>query len=258
MVHKSFRPGVASSMVPLARASTVDLIAAELRSAIYSGALPVGSSLREVEISAQLGVSRSPLREAAQRLIQEGTLTAVPGRGLRVSMIPADQVADLYVARLAIETQAVRMLTAEPSDAAHAQSVSAIERAFGELEQASERGEAWEIGDADLAFHQLLVDAARSPRLSKAMMTLALETRIASLSASEGYSVRRSISPTYTMLIEALRARDGAAAISALQQQFDGAVRRLKGEDDSVDTVEIETEDEPQEFEPLVTDGLEA
>ena len=258
MKLKSFRPGTASSMIPLARASTVDLIATELRAAIFSGALPVGTALREVEISSQLGVSRSPFREAAQRLVQEGLLTAVPGRGLRVTVISADQVADLYVERLAVEAQAVRALVREPSPDAHAQQLASIEAAFGELERASARGEAWEIGDADLAFHQTLVDAARSPRLSKAIVRLATETRIASLSATEGYSVRRSISPTYRALIAALQVRDEARAIAELEQQFDGAVRRLRGEDDSVDTVETETGDEPQEFEPLPIDGLEA
>lgn len=257
MALSSFRTGAPSFVFPLARASTVDLIATELRVAIFSGALPVGSALREVEISAQLGVSRSPLREAAQRLVQEGLLTAVPGRGLRVTVIPSDQVADLYVERLAVEAQAARVIAAEPDPAQHAERLSEIEQAFTELERVSGLDNAWEIGDADLAFHQRLVDAARSPRLSKSMMTLAFETRIASLSAAEGYSVRRSVSPTYRRLIDALRGRDAGAALAALEQQFDDAVRRLVGDDHTVDTVETETENEPQEFEPLHTGSIE-
>jgi len=256
MALSSFRAGAPSSVFPLARASTVDLIATELRAAIFSGALPVGSSLREVEISTQLGVSRSPLREAAQRLVQEGLLTAVPGRGLRVTVIPPAELVDLYIERLAIEAQAVRIIC-ESSDAILAERIVAIEAAAEALRQASARGEAWEIGDADLSFHQILVDAARSPRLSRAMMTLAYETRIASLSASDGYSVRRSVSPTYLTLIEALRSREIDSAVAALAQQFDDAVRRLSGDDDSVDTIETETENEPQQFEPLATDALE-
>ena len=83
------------------RPSTVDLIAVELRNAIYSGTLLPGSSVREAEVASQLGVSRGPLRESAQRLVQEGLLVARPGAGLRVATVGADQVAELYAARLA-------------------------------------------------------------------------------------------------------------------------------------------------------------
>src|SRR5699024_4274592 len=102
------------SIFPVARTSTVDLIAIALRNAIYSGALEVGSPIREVEMATQLGVSRSPLREAAQRLVQERLLTAVPGRGLRVTKINADEVYDLYSARRAVEIEAVKQLSSDP------------------------------------------------------------------------------------------------------------------------------------------------
>src|SRR5690606_23013631 len=99
-------PRPAPSVFRVERLSTVDHIAIELRKAIFSGGLPVGRSLGEVEMAAQLGVSRSPLREAAQRLVQEGLLVAIPGRGLSVPEITGAQVEDLYEARLAIESQA--------------------------------------------------------------------------------------------------------------------------------------------------------
>lgn len=269
MALSSFRPGAASKVFPVARSSTVDLIAAELRAAIFSGGLPVGSPLREAEVSSQLGVSRSPLREAAQRLVQEGLLTAVPGRGLRVALIPDDYVSDVYVARLAVESQAVRELIAALRQSGSSTGAGAgvasipvstairdIERAFADLAGASERGDAWEIGDADLAFHQALVDSAGSVRLSKMMTTLCIETRIASLSGADGYSVRRSISPTYERLISAIRDLDENAAVEALRRQFEDAVHRMTGSDDSAETVETDLVDEPQEFEPLSTDGV--
>ncbi len=90
-----------ASVLRVPRLSTVDLIAIELRKAIFSGALAVGASLGEVEIASQLGVSRSPLREAAQRLVQEGILVAIPGRGMSVAVIEGDQIADVYEMRLA-------------------------------------------------------------------------------------------------------------------------------------------------------------
>ncbi|MFA5605799.1 MAG: GntR family transcriptional regulator [Leucobacter sp.] len=258
MVQRSSRLAGQAPVYRVARTSTVDLIAQELRSAIYSGALPVGSPLREVEISRQLGVSRSPLREAAQRLVQEGLLTAIPGRGMHVTRIEGAAIADLYTARLAVEAEAVRLLARRVAAQGEG-SLAPVQEAFEAFEQASQGEDAWAIGDADLAFHSTLVDTAGSPRLSRMMATLAVETRIASLSTADGYAVRRSISPTYGRLLGALRDGDAVRGIAALEKQFDDAVRRLRGEDDSADVVETDTDDEPQELQPLevsdVVDG---
>ena len=221
-------------MMRMARPSTVDLITAELRKAIFTGALPVGSPIGEVEVSTQLGVSRGPLREATQRLVQEGLLTASPGRGLRVSMIGPDHVADVYDARLAVEGQAARLIIA----AGAAPALTGLERAYADLVAVSEGTDAVAIGDADLAFHRLLVDSARSRRLSHSMSTLVIETRIAMFSDPSGYTARRSVSTTYRMLLDALAAGDAAAAFSALERQFAEAVARLTGADDDVETVE--------------------
>lgn len=247
MASHSARSVSAVPMVRVTRTSTVDLIVAELRNAIYNGALPVGSAIGEVEMASQLGVSRSPLRESTQRLVQEGLLTATPGRGLRVSIIDADHVADVYRARTAIETQAARIVArrAEPTV------IAQIEAALAVLTAASEDTDARTIGDADLAFHQTLVDAAGSRRLSHYMRTLAIETRIASFSAADGYSVRRSVSSTYRELLDALRAGDDIAAAAALERQFVEAVERLTGHSDEIETVETPADEHPPTLGPL-------
>ncbi|BDZ38921.1 hypothetical protein GCM10025863_15350 [Microbacterium suwonense] len=123
-----------ASVPRVSRLSTVDLIAIELRKAIFSGALAVGAQLGEVEIAAQLGVSRSPLREAAQRLVQEGILVAIPGRGMSVAVIEGDQIADVYEMRLAIEAQAARRIASRNDPAV----LERITAAFEELVAASE------------------------------------------------------------------------------------------------------------------------
>lgn len=231
------------SVLPVSRPSTVDLIATELREAIYSGALPVGKALGEVETATQLGVSRSPFREAAQRLVQEGLLTAVPGRGLRVSVIGPEHVPDLFQARIAVETHAIRRILAEQ------RSIDELEPALAALERASEEDDALAIGDADLDFHRMLVAAAGNRRLQRFMATLAIETRIASLSAPEGYAVRRDVSPTYRSLLDALAAGDEQAAVDAITQQLEDAVRRLTGEESDIETVE--RDEAPPSLQPI-------
>jgi DNA-binding GntR family transcriptional regulator len=247
MTSRTTRSAPAASVLRVARTSTVDLIAAELRTAIFTGALPVGSPIGEVEMSTQLGVSRSPLREATQRLVQEGLLTATPGRGLRVSVIGPEHVADVYDARLAVESQAVRMIVSRGS----ADAMAALEAAFRTLQEVSEGVDARAIGDADLAFHRLLVDSAHSHRLTHYMKTLAIETRIASFSDPHGYTVRRSVSGTYRELLDALRDGDAEAAVAALRTQFAGAVERLTGQNENVETIETPVLEEPLALSPI-------
>ena len=235
------------SMGRVERPSTVDLIVAELRNAIFTGALPVGSPIGEVEMSSQLGVSRSPLRESTQRLVQEGLLTASPGRGMRVSVIGAEHVSDVYDARLAVEGHAVRLIVA----AGKASVLKALESSYAELVAISEGTDARTIGDADLDFHRLLVASAGSPRLTRYMGTLAIETRIASFSDEHGYTVRRSVSETYRELLDALAAGDSDAAFDALERQFGEAVARLTGKDDAVETVEKPAGEEPPPLAPI-------
>src|SRR5699024_2171540 len=142
--------------------STVDLIAIALRNAIFSGALEVGTPIREIEMAAQLGASRSPLREAMQRLVQERLLSAVHERGLRVSTITADHVADVYHARPAGEGKALRLVASDRDTQVLAQ----LGEAYRGLFEARSPSDARAIGDAGINFPPRLVNLAGSRRLS--------------------------------------------------------------------------------------------
>ncbi len=82
---------------------------ASLRSDILEWRLLPGDVLAEVEQSARLGVSRTPLREALSRLVAEGLAAPHAGRGVVVSTISLDAVTDLFDARLPLECAAVRL-----------------------------------------------------------------------------------------------------------------------------------------------------
>jgi DNA-binding GntR family transcriptional regulator len=211
------------------RPSTVDLIAVELRHAIYSGSLKPGTSVREAEVASQLGVSRGPLREAAQRLVQEGLLGARPGAGLRVATVGAEQVGELYQARLAIEGSAVRLIAAlEPTE--RRRRVSAIEKLLAALQMAiSEGSDARRIGDADLDLHYGLVETTGNSRLASFASTLIVQTRIAALSHPDGYLVRTDILDVHRTLLGQVSAGAGDAAVETLREHFQQTADRLRG-----------------------------
>jgi len=232
----------APSFSRVTRPSTVDLIQTELRNAVYAGVLAVGSPIREVEVANQLGVSRGPLREAAQRLVQEGLLVATPGRGMRVATIGPDRLPALYEARKSVETTAARLLVRSGDDSA----VVDVRRAHEELVAATATGDARQIGGADLNLHWTLVAAAGNPWLTRWMTTLIVEVRIATFTVSDEYVVRADSAESHAVIVERLAARDETGLVRALAEMLDGTVARLLGrEDDDVETLE-EPADAPE------------
>ncbi|MFD1810789.1 GntR family transcriptional regulator [Rhodococcus gannanensis] len=230
--------GTAPSLSPVTRPSTVDLITVELRNAVYSGALPVGSPIREVEMSGQLGVSRGPFREAAQRLVQEGLLRAVPGRGLSVVRIGRDRVRELYEARISVETAAAPLAVAR----ATAEQSAAVRVAYDELTAAERSADARRIGDADLNLHWTLVAAGGNPWLVRWMTTLIVEVRMASFTLSEDYAVRKDSADSHSDIVDRFEARDASGLVDAIRANLEAAVARLL----TPEAVEVETFDEPR------------
>jgi DNA-binding GntR family transcriptional regulator len=76
---------------------------------IVDGSLAPGTALAEVEQSARLGVSRTPLREALAQLRKDGLIEQHRGRGLVVTQISLDDIVELYELRLPLEQQAARL-----------------------------------------------------------------------------------------------------------------------------------------------------
>ncbi|HEY3502656.1 MAG TPA: GntR family transcriptional regulator [Actinocatenispora sp.] len=214
----------ARALTPVPRESTVDLITARLRQGIFEGTLAAGSPLGEAELADQLGVSRGPLREAAQRLVQEGLLTTTRRRGLAVVTMARDDVADVYLARRAVERTACQHLlrTGDP-----ARAVKALTRVHQRMTRASRRRDAHAVGDADIEFHQALVDAAHSPRLSRIMSTLLIETRLCTYSLDRMFRVRADMPDSHGEIIEAVRVGDEPGLLSVIDRHMADAVERL-------------------------------
>ena len=81
----------------------------QLRGEILDGLLAPGTGLLEVEQSARIGVSRTPLRAAIARLIADGLVAGRPGRGFMVTEMSVDSIGELYEVRRALEEHAARI-----------------------------------------------------------------------------------------------------------------------------------------------------
>jgi len=94
---------------PLAIASVVDLAYAAIRERIVAGALPRGARVHQEDLAVELGVSRTPVREALRRLAAEGLVEMRTNRGARVADLDRSGMRAAYEARLVIEPGAARL-----------------------------------------------------------------------------------------------------------------------------------------------------
>ena len=189
------------------RQSTTEQAANAVRQAILSGRLLPGMPLREAALAAELGVSRSTLREAARTLESEGLVRYQMNRGIVVADITGPDIADIYAGRAAVELAAVDALTRHRDPTVYASLadlVEQIERAFG-------RGDIAAVLDGDRLFHATLVAATGSPRLRRFHEQLQQEQRLA-LALSE--RSRRELGRTaddHRQLLDALRGSQAQA-----------------------------------------------
>lgn len=93
----------------LVRDNISDSVVTLLRNMIVDGRLPAGERINEVHLSQQLGVSRTPLREALARLAQEGALTSTPRIGYFVRPLTLEEFEQIYDIRPLLDPEALRL-----------------------------------------------------------------------------------------------------------------------------------------------------
>jgi DNA-binding GntR family transcriptional regulator len=214
--------GAPATLEPLQLQSTPALIADRLRAEILDGAFPADAQLSEMELARQLKVSRGPIREAMQRLIQEGLLRAERNRGVFVVELDQDDARDVYLARGAIERTAAAIVALR----AHEDALVALQEIVDRL-AASVDSEWSEIITHDLAFHQTLVDAAASPRLTRMFRTLVAETRLCLIRLEPFYDGRSEVVAEHQGILDAIRSGELATIDRLVQLHMDASAARL-------------------------------
>jgi DNA-binding GntR family transcriptional regulator len=209
---------------PLAREATPSRIADQLREAVMSGTLPQGSQVGEVMLATQFGVSRGPVREAMQLLVQEGLLRSIPHRGIFVVELAEADVRDIYDARLAVESAAVLAIMRRADVEKVARRLDTV---VARMAAAAERGDGASLSRGDLAFHELLVAQSGSVRLQRMASTLLVETRMCLAALTETYVAPTRLVDEHTELVAAIRSGDTARALATLDEHMRDAVGRL-------------------------------
>jgi DNA-binding GntR family transcriptional regulator len=147
---------------PVDRSLLRDDVYRRLRDAIVDGTFAPGEQLKDVELGAWLGVSRTPVREALLRLSASGLVVAQPGRSTVVSTIDDDAVRDARDVVAAMHQLAVRQVAGRLSPA----QIERMRDANRRFAQALERGDVAAALECDQELHAVPVEAARNAALA--------------------------------------------------------------------------------------------
>ena len=209
---------------PISRTTLSGQITERLRDGILAGLYSQGDQLNEAELARRFGVSRGPLREAMQRLIQVGLLENRPHRGVFVPELTDEDLADIYFAREAIETAALgRIMAAGDAVSVSRRLTTEVDR----MVDAPHRGDGNTIGDHEMRFHMLLVDSANSHRLSRMYSVLIAETRLCLHNLASGWVGRKDFIEEHVALVERLAAEDATGARRAIRKHLHEPLRSL-------------------------------
>jgi DNA-binding GntR family transcriptional regulator len=214
MKKKVARPKLADSA-----ASRVDHAYDVLVAAIRNGRYRPGDRLREEEIASDLGMSRTPVREALGRLAARGLVEARAGRGLVVTSLSAQSVLELYAMREGLEGTAARLAAQQATDV----EIDALTMLAEDF--ARTQGAPAAYAEANRVFHARLYDAARNRYLLQALNDL--QDVIALLPRTTFAIDGRSAAAVdeHAAIVAAMRARDPDAAEQAARAHIRAALK---------------------------------
>lgn len=138
-----------------------DVVFNTLREAILKGDLKPGERLMELQLAAQLGVSRTPIREAIRMLEQEGLAVTVPRKGAEVAKMTLKGMEDVLEIREALDILACQLACDRITEEQLA-SLAEKKKAF---EDSLKSGNVRAIAETDVAFHDVIYDATNNPKL---------------------------------------------------------------------------------------------
>lgn len=185
----------------------------ELRRRIVHLELPPGEAISEAEIASAAGISRTPIRQALQRLVDENLLVTYPSMGTFVQRLDSHQIHDALLLRCAVEPGIAAACARLPD---RAPLIKTLRKLLAEHEQALEAGDAYEANAVDHRFHQALCQAASRPLSWAAIrMARAQGDRVHALTQGMADSLMAALSH-HREIVDAIEAGDADAAAARM------------------------------------------
>lgn len=208
---------------PIKRSLVRERVYATLRDWIVRGTLRPSEKMRDVELADRLGVSRTPVREALQRLEDEGLVQTAPNRWTRVSPLDVADARRLYPIIWSLEALAVRVAGARLD----ARDLREMAEANDRLARALRRRNAAEASSADRDFHAVLVRGSENPELIRILEDLKVKLRRLESTYFGGSLVAAPSVVEHHRILNALRQRRIEAAAQRVEANWRNSLDRL-------------------------------
>ncbi|MDX6721674.1 MAG: hypothetical protein QOD73_78 [Solirubrobacteraceae bacterium] len=181
---------------------------------ILDGEYAPGERLVETHLARELGVSKAPVREALRELESLRLVVSEPHRGASVRDLSADEIAEGYPVRAALESLAARAATE-----AYAGDVGQLDEEVTAMRAAAARGDVQGFIRHDVRFHRLIVEAAGNGTLLDLWDALHVDLRT-TITLIMHRAELGQVAETHVAVLEALRSRDPARAADAVHHHI--------------------------------------
>lgn len=196
-----------------------EVVFESLREAILNGRLKPGERLMEVQLAEEMGVSRTPVREAIRKMELEGFVVMIPRKGAYVAGISLKDIADVYEVRAALETLAAGLAAERITE----EELEKLERHLVAVSEDAEHNDLAGWVTRDTEFHDTIYQASRNQRLIQIVNNL-MEQIHRFRSTSLAYPGRMRIAvEEHKKLVEAISERNVPLAQSLAQEHVENA-----------------------------------
>ncbi|MBQ7775143.1 MAG: GntR family transcriptional regulator [Lachnospiraceae bacterium] len=200
-----------------------DVVFNTLRQAILTGDLKPGERLMEIHLANKLGVSRTPIREAIRKLELEGLVTMIPRRGAEVAQITEKSMNDVLEVRRAMDALCVELACERISE----EELKALENACDAFAEAVKGGDIKVIAKADVALHDIIVQATGNLRLVQLINNLSEQMYRYRFEYLKDTSQHQNLIEEHRMIYESIVKKDKQAASNAAKLHIDNQEKAI-------------------------------
>ena len=185
-----------------------DIVFENLRNAILEGDLKAGKRLMEVQLAEQLGVSRTPIREAIRKLELEGLVVMLPRKGAYVANMSFKDLIDVLEIRASLEGLAACLAAERRRD----EDIEELEKVAKEFEKSVRETDIDNVLKKDIEFHEKIFLMANNKKLYHLITTLWEQVHRFRVTYVSNYEASLSLVEEHKKILEAIKSGDSELA----------------------------------------------
>lgn len=200
-----------------------DLVFNTLRQAILTGELKPGERLMEIHLADKLGVSRTPIREAIRKLELEGLVTMIPRRGAEVAQITEKSMNDVLEIRRTLDALCAELACDRITEG----ELEALKQACDHFEYCVAGKDAQKIAQADVALHDIILQATGNQRLIQMVNNLAEQMYRYRFEYIKDSSQHQKLMEEHRIIYQSILDKDRDTAAAAAKTHIDNQKKAI-------------------------------